>query len=196
MLRLLLTRHGESEWNAVGRWQGQADPALSDTGRRQAGLAADRLGSVDAIVASDLERARHTATVISELLGVGPVLVEPGLRERDAGEWSGLTKDEVEQEWPGYLDSQRRPPAFEPDEPFLERILAGLAGIQERVGDGDVLVITHAGVIYAIERHLGVGFERMPNLGSRWLTDHDDRLALGERLLLIDPEEATVPDQI
>lgn len=196
MLRLLLTRHGQSEWNAVGRWQGQADPALSDLGRRQAGLAAERLGAVDAIVASDLERARHTATIISELLGEGPVLVDGDFRERDAGEWSGLTKAEIEQGWPGYLDSRQRPPGYEDEEPFLRRILSGIRRVREQVGDGDVLVVTHGGVIYAIERHLGAQFERIPNLGARWIADDGDHLEIGERLVLIDANETTVPHQI
>lgn len=196
MLRLLLIRHGQSEWNAVGRWQGQADPPLSDLGRRQAGRAAERLGAVDTIVSSDLERARCTATIISELLGEGPVQIEEGLRERDAGEWSGLTKVEIERAWPGYLDDRRRPPAFEPEDPFLERILEAIGRVREQIGDGDVLVVTHGGVIYALERHLGAGFERIPNLGARWLTDHGDRLELGDRFVLVDPDEVTIPDQL
>ena len=57
MTRVLLVRHGQSEWNADGRWQGQADPALTDLGRHQALHASRSLGSVDAIVASDLQRA-------------------------------------------------------------------------------------------------------------------------------------------
>src|SRR4029078_7240591 len=86
--RVLLARHGQSEWNAVGRWQGQADPPLSDLGRKQALVAADRIGTVDVIVSSDLERAVQTAFIISEALGVGPVITNELLRERDAGEWS------------------------------------------------------------------------------------------------------------
>ena len=72
--RLLALRHGESEWNALGRWQGQADPPLTDLGRLQAFHAARNLGVVDAIVASDLQRATDTARIISEALGVGPVV--------------------------------------------------------------------------------------------------------------------------
>jgi probable phosphoglycerate mutase len=196
VLRLLLTRHGQSEWTADGRWQGQADPPLSDVGRRQAAMAAERLGAVDAIVASDLDRARHTATIISELLGQGPVLVEGTLRERDAGEWAGLTKAEIERDWPGYLADRRRPPGFEAEAPFLERVLDGVARVTDRVGEGDVLVVAHGGVIYALERHLGAEFERIPNLGARWLVDRGDRLELGDRLTLVDPDAATVPDQI
>ena len=89
MTRVLLVRHGQSEWNADGRWQGQADPPLTDLGRHQALHAARNLGVVDAIVASDLQRASETALIIAGELGVGPLVLEPDLRERDAGEWSG-----------------------------------------------------------------------------------------------------------
>src|SRR5690349_6102426 len=92
---ILLVRHGQSEWNAQGRWQGQADPPLSELGRQQAFSASRKIGSVDVIVASDLERALHTAQIISGQIGVGPVIVEPLFRERDAGEWSGLTREEI-----------------------------------------------------------------------------------------------------
>ncbi len=57
--RLLLVRHGQSEWNAAGRWQGQADPPLTDLGRAQARAAARAIGGVDAVFASDLQRARR-----------------------------------------------------------------------------------------------------------------------------------------
>src|SRR3954449_1914254 len=100
---LLLVRHGQSEWNAVGRWQGQADPPLTELGREQARLAARSLGALDAIFASDLQRATETALIISNALGVGPVVIDPDLRERDAGEWSGLTRSEIEEQYPGYL---------------------------------------------------------------------------------------------
>ena len=108
MTRMLLVRHGQSEWNALGRWQGQADPPLSALGREQARSAVARLGAVDLIVASDLDRALTTAAIMAEGLGVGPVMVEPRLRERSAGEWSGLTRAEIDEQWPGYLD--RAPP--------------------------------------------------------------------------------------
>ena len=85
--RLLLVRHGQSEWNAVGRWQGKADPELTDFGRQQAFHAAQRIGSVDVIVASPLVRAFETAQIISSQIGVGPIVIDPDLMERDAGEW-------------------------------------------------------------------------------------------------------------
>ncbi|MEY2406219.1 MAG: glucosyl-3-phosphoglycerate phosphatase, partial [Acidimicrobiaceae bacterium] len=84
-VRILLVRHGQSEWNALGRWQGQADPPLSDLGRLQAHAAAHALGAVGAVFASDLVRAAETAAIIAAELGVGPVVIDADLRERDAG---------------------------------------------------------------------------------------------------------------
>ncbi|HYF46712.1 MAG TPA: histidine phosphatase family protein, partial [Acidimicrobiales bacterium] len=158
MLRVLVIRHGQSEWNAVGRWQGQADPPLTDLGRHQAAHAAQHVGAVDAVVASDLERSRVTAEIIAEQIGVGPVLVDPGLRERDAGEWQGLTKAQIADQWPGYLEDRRRPPAFEPDDAFQARIFAALDRVREEVPDGHVLAVAHAGVVYQVEAVLGAGF--------------------------------------
>ena len=198
-MRLLLVRHGESEWNAVGRWQGQADPPLSDVGRQQALVAAGVVGSVDAIVASPLERAHQTALIISEALGIGPVGIVTDLQERHAGEWQGLTRDQIDEQYPGYLVDRRRPPGFEPDESLLGRALAALDGIAAELdGAEDVLVITHGGLIYAVERHLGEPFVRIPNLGARQLTRTGDGWAIGDRMLLIDPTEVEVtnPGQI
>src|SRR5687767_12015126 len=106
--RILLVRHGESEWNASGRWQGWADAPLSELGQQQAVEAAQAVGAVDAVVASDLSRAAETARIISELIGVGPVLTMEGLRERDVGEWSGLTRKEIGERWPETLEAWGR----------------------------------------------------------------------------------------
>lgn len=209
--RALLVRHGQSEWNAAGRWQGQADPPLSDLGRRQARSAALAMGAVDAVFASDLRRAAETAAIIAGELGIGPVLVDEGFRERDAGEWSGLTRDEIERGWPGYLDppadehagfgpstAPRRPPGWETDASVLERAVAALGRVHDTVGDGDALVITHGGLIYVLEGHLGAPFARLANGGGRWLSVDGDRLTLGERIVLVGDDGApvTVPDQL
>lgn len=204
MPRLLLVRHGQSEWNADGRWQGQADPPLSELGRLQARAAGATIGAVDAIVASPLERAHHTAMAISESVGVGPVLVLDDLMERHAGEWQGLTRAQIDAQYPGYLEDRgeqrRRPPGWEDDDVLLERVLRAIATIlTELDGADDVVAVTHGGVIYALERHLGADFQRIPNLGARFVTvDASGRMALGERLLLVDPDEVlvTLPDQI
>jgi probable phosphoglycerate mutase len=209
MARILLVRHGESEWNSLGRWQGQADSPLTDLGRRQAKAATRALGPVDAIACSDLQRAQVTAEIISSELGVGPVIVDPDLRERDAGEWSGLTRGDIHERYPGWLPDDpalrdgpaanvRRPPGWEPDEHLRDRAVAAIGRLAAVVGDGEALAITHGGLVYAIEGHLGDGWHRLPNLGGRWVDVDGDRLALGERVVLVDPHDVavTTPDQI
>lgn len=196
MTQMLLVRHGQSEWNALGRWQGKADPALTDLGRHQAFHASARVGSVDVVCASPLLRALDTARIISEQIGVGPVVVEPELAERDAGEWEGLTRAEIEQQWPGYLATDRRPPGYEGHEALIARARGALDRIHAEFEGADVLVVTHGGLIGAVERDAGLPWERMPNLGGRWVTHHGDRLAVGDRLVLVDDDELTVPSQI
>ncbi|HKY17111.1 MAG TPA: histidine phosphatase family protein [Microthrixaceae bacterium] len=197
MIRLLLVRHGQSEWNADGRWQGQADPPLTELGRTQARHAAAALGAVDAIVSSPLDRAAETAAIISAELGIGPVLTEDDLQERHAGEFAGLTRDEIEVAYPGYLADGRRPPGWEDDDALLERVSGAIGRIAATIGDGDVLVVTHGGVVMNLEGHLGTERHRLPNLSGRWLEVRDDgTLVLGERLDLLTGAELTVPDQI
>ena len=195
MLNLLLARHGQSEWNAVGRWQGQADPPLSELGRAQARGAANQAGAFDAIFASDLERALHTATIISTTLGVGPVIVDPRLKERDAGEFSGLTRAEIDTQFPGMLDRGEWPPGWEDDEAVLTRVLAALDDILTTTGGhGDVLAVSHGGIIYTREGHFGLAHERIANLGARWLHHDGSAWRLGERLLLA-PDDITIDNQ-
>src|SRR5690242_8696605 len=95
MATLLLVRHGETDWNAEGRLQGQTDRPLNEYGRRQARELAERLAGdgVVAIYASDLSRAKETAEIVGGRLGL-PVVVDPDLRERNWGTWEGLTPRE------------------------------------------------------------------------------------------------------
>lgn len=196
MTRLLLTRHGQSEWNATGRWQGKADPALTDFGRQQAFHAAQRVGSVDVIVSSPLIRAYETAQIISSHIGVGPILLEADLMERDAGVWQGLTRAEIEDQWPGYLGHDKWPPGYELHDELLERTHAALHRIHTEFEGAEVLVLTHGGVIGTLELSCGHEWQRMPNLGGRVFTHHGDRVTSGERLVLVEDHEITVPDQI
>ncbi len=194
--RALLTRHGQSEWNALGRWQGQADPPLSELGRRQAHEAARSLGAVDGIWASDLQRAAETAAIIGDDMGVGPVVLDADLRERDAGEWTGLTRAEIERRYPGYLPDGRRPAGWESDEHLVARARRALGRIADAIPGGDGLVITHAGVVFAVERGLGQDRTRLANLEGRWVTMTPEGLRLGDRVVLAEPQDVTVPRQM
>jgi broad specificity phosphatase PhoE len=198
---LLVVRHGQSTWNADGRWQGQADPPLSPLGEQQAAAAARTLHTCDAVFGSDLQRAARTASIIAATVladaATGAVL-DARIRERDAGPWTGLTRREIEERDPGALRDGRRPPGFEPDETLAARALAALVEFAGAVPAGGVgLVVTHAGVIRAVERTLGGEPDAVPNLGGRRLLVESGALALGEPVLLLDATtEVTIPRQL
>lgn len=202
MTRLLLVRHGESVWNADGRWQGQADPPLTERGRDQARHAAASLGSIDAIVTSDLERAADTGAIIARELGVDHLAVEPRLRERDAGPLSGLTRAEIHRIHPNLLPDDpagfepgeggepRWPDGWESDDSLWARVSLALEATAAAVPGGDVLVVTHGGVMYAVERRLGgPGRGRLSNLMGVHVTAATGGFVLGERTMLVDPDE-------
>jgi broad specificity phosphatase PhoE len=202
--RILLVRHGQSEWNASGRWQGWADPDLTDLGRQQAFEAASAVGAVDAIVASDLQRATQTALIISEAIGVGPVLTDADLRERDVGEWTGHTREEIEARWPGSYEAWRtggmpNPPGGEDNDLIIERVLRGLRRVAEEFAGGEVLVVSHGGVIRLLERRHGIEKPPpCPNLGGVVVDVHGERIDVGGRVLLLDEstDHVTAPTNL
>jgi broad specificity phosphatase PhoE len=157
---LLLVRHGETDWNADGRLQGQTDRPLNDFGRRQARTLAEQLAGeeLEAIYSSDLSRARETAEIVGERLDL-PVELDPELREKDWGTWEGLTAVERDRvEFVGESAEEHR-----------ERTLRALRRIAERhPGDGRVLVVTHGGSIRRVQTAvLGLALPVVENCG-RW----------------------------
>ena len=171
---ILLLRHGQSEWNALQRWQGTADPPLNELGRRQAEFVAAVLadqGHVFAGVwASDLRRASETAAIIAASLDAAEVQIEPRLREADVGEWEGMTSGEIAAAWPGYLEARRRPPGFEPFDSVVARAVSALHDIASGPDPAVArLVVAHSGVIRTLVHHLGEVDSRVPNLGGVWL---------------------------
>lgn len=202
MTEVLLVRHGQSEWNAQGRWQGQADPPLSQLGLDQADAAGRHLRTwkpFDGMATSTLDRAATTGDVIARHLGFDEPFRTSNLAERSAGEWSGLTRDEIERRYPGYLRSRRYPPGYEPDDEFLPRIHKGLRDVVENVSGDRLLVVAHGGVVYCIEQSLGEPFRHLQNLGAVWLTVNGDAdIELGVRVdLLVDfAGPHTTPRQI
>jgi broad specificity phosphatase PhoE len=155
MTTILIVRHGQSTWNAEHRWQGLADPPLSELGRRQAReLAAELLGTpLDAVYSSDLQRARDTAEVVARAKGL-TVVTDPSLREIDIGEWSGLTTEEIKAQFPaGWERNVAGRDGWEHGEPHAamsDRIVTAVAGIATRHPNGQILCTLHGGVIRAL----------------------------------------------
>jgi broad specificity phosphatase PhoE len=164
---LILARHGETDWNRDGRWQGHADAPLNERGREQARALADELAAEDvgAVYSSDLSRARETAEIIAARLG-RRVEVDARLREVDVGGWSGLTMAEIEARFPDevarWRDEQRH--AFDGGESYAtmgERVVAAAEEIAARHPGQQVVVVLHGGPIRALLAHAaGVSYEQ------------------------------------
>jgi broad specificity phosphatase PhoE len=152
---LLLARHGETDWNRDGRWQGLSDTRLNDLGREQAQELASGLDdAVDVVYSSDLARARETAEIVAARLGL-EVRFDSRLRERGFGAWEGLTTTEIEDR---FAESHRRWRAgegagaddAEPFADFAARIHSFLEDAVQRHPGETVLVIAHGGSIRVI----------------------------------------------
>jgi len=176
--RLLLWRHGRTEWNATGRMQGRTDTALDPVGVRQAHeaaplLAAERPG---AIVSSDLARARYTAEVLGDLVGL-PVHLDARLQETGLGPWEGLTDVDVAARWP---EAHRRwrhgepvgLAGVEPPHEVAARLRAAICDALDGT-EGTLVVVSHGGAARrAIQAFLGWSDDvvaRLAPLGNcRW----------------------------
>ena len=158
---IFLVRHAESEWNASGLWQGHADPPLSEAGRGQLSALVTRLSEelagerVSRVVCSDLIRARQTAEALGASLGLS-VQSDPGLRELDVGDWSGLTRAEIEARGPELLarfeagDSDTRPPGGETRREIRHRARFALRSIVNANAWGRIVLVSHLGLIRAL----------------------------------------------
>jgi alpha-ribazole phosphatase len=150
MTKLILVRHGQTDWNREGRYQGQSDPPLNLTGRQQAQLLADKLADrpLDAIYSSDLRRATETAQIIAQRHGL-PVRQDQRLREINQGEWEGLRVSEIITRYPqiwavGQHDPlQMRAPGGEAPAEVAERVWAAISDIARVHPAGAVLIVSH-----------------------------------------------------
>lgn len=178
--RLILVRHGETDWNLEGRYQGQADVPLNERGREQAKLLAERLRGerIEAIYASDLSRAYETAKIIAGAIGQEVKTLE-SLREVDTGVWTGLTFQEVESGYPEHLKEWRADPLGvkrlegESYLALFERTRAAIKEITEAHPHQTVLIVGHGGNIKCIVLDaLGVGADRGIEIASRFAADN------------------------
>jgi alpha-ribazole phosphatase len=156
VLRWIFVRHGETAWNADGRYQGQADVPLSAVGRQQAEAVARRLASeaLTAIHSSDLRRAHATAETIAAHHD-RPVQLEPRLREVCFGQWQGLTYAQMAAQFPDQVARwnadrvHRAPPGGETLAQVAARVAAALDDVRAAYDDGTVLLVAHGGTIRA-----------------------------------------------
>lgn len=157
--RLIMVRHGQTEWNVADRMQGQVDTELSEVGRRQAKGVARELGEANAIaiLSSDLRRAYDTAAAIADHTSL-PVVRDPRLRETSLGQWEGLTHLEVDDRYPGArlqwrLDASLVPPGGESKLAVGARALPVIEEVFREHSDWPghaVVVVAHGGLIAAL----------------------------------------------
>jgi broad specificity phosphatase PhoE len=187
-IRILLIRHGESEWNAVRRWQGIADVELTERGREQGRRAAQVLvrrfddPTRVTIWSSTLRRAAETADLIAAAFGVDDTHPDARLVEADAGPWQGLTPVEIDAGWPGDRANGRRPAGFEGREAVLDRAHRAIVDIGRATQPGQQpIVVTHSGVIRTIVGEAGITDLSIPNLAG-WYVD-----VAGDEIIVIEP---------
>ena len=172
---VILVRHGETEWNLVGRWQGTTDIPLSDAGRAQARDLGQRLrgAGITRVHTSHLSRARETADIVAATWDLRvPVIVDERLRERGYGGFEGLTRDECAarfpQAWAEYQADRRAvPPDAEPQAEIIARVMAAMheiAAATDLPPTTPVLVVSHGGSIRSFV-HAAVGV-LLPPLGN------------------------------
>lgn len=160
-------RHGETEWNRLRKIQGQTDIPLNETGKQQAALAADRLvhETWDGIYASDLARARQTAEIISDRLGVKILGLDARLRERGFGSLEGTLYGTRNVEWAA-KDGRNGAGAsdVESESAIVERGLGFVNELTTRMAGKKVIVVSHGGFIRRLLAVLtGVRLEPLPN---------------------------------
>lgn len=150
MTRFILIRHGETDWNIEGRWQGQADVPLNSRGREQAAKLAQTLTGMDIsiIYASDLSRTVETASILARSLNV-ELRLDARLREIHQGEWQGVLSSEIQKK---YADEFRRrrdnpmsvaPPGGETASQVMERVAAAIEDIRLSHPEETVAIVSH-----------------------------------------------------
>lgn len=150
--RLWLVRHGQTDWNLQGRWQGQSPlaPALNETGRVQTQTVCAHLQRecFSAVYASDLLRSRQTAQLIAEALNL-PVSLEPRLREMHLGDWEGMLFEDIQAGYPQKLLERARDPwntnapGGESPAQVAERVRFAMNEIAARHRGESVLIVAH-----------------------------------------------------
>jgi 2,3-bisphosphoglycerate-dependent phosphoglycerate mutase len=160
MTRILLARHGETDWNRQGRWQGHSDQPLNAAGLAQAEALGRRLAreNLAALYTSDLLRASQTAAAVSRETGLEPIPT-PGLREVDVGDLAGLDRAAAGVRYPDWYTRWREGtvdtyPGGERFADLRDRALAAFDRIADRHAGQTALAVCHNGIIRAIVLHV------------------------------------------
>lgn len=166
MTELWLLRHGQTDWNLTGRWQGQASeaPGLNETGRKQAMAASEKMRrvAISAIYCSDLLRARQTAEILAIPFGL-PVFLEQRLREINLGMWEGMPFEMIETQYPNELAARRLDPYHtsapngESPDDVAKRVLEAMNMIANKHPGQSILIVGH-GITLSIINCLAQGF--------------------------------------
>ena len=188
-MTIFLVRHGETEWNRVGRYQGGLDSPLIRLGIAQAQAIGRRLACLPeaagaALVASPLGRARHTAQIIAECLGRAvPPRFDERLREVSLGEWDGLDRAEIRARAPAAFAGEGRLEWYfhGPGGERYGEFAARLAGWLDETGEGPVVAVCH-GVVSRVLRGLYLGLPQAAALALAVPQDRIFRLAGGSVL--------------
>jgi len=150
MTHLCLIRHGQTDWNLEGRYQGQSDVPLNEKGLEQAKSLIEKLDgqTFAAIYSSDLERARQTAEPVAKTLGM-TVNIEPRLREINQGQWEGVLVENIKARYAEVWSKRTedpanvRPPGGETVREVATRVYAALDDIAQKYPGENVLVVSH-----------------------------------------------------
>ncbi|KHK95293.1 fructose-2,6-bisphosphatase [Microbacterium mangrovi] len=197
MTRMILVRHGQTDWNRERRIQGATDIPLNDTGRAQAIEAGrslrDAVGAAPLVVASDLSRAHETARIIAAELDAAEPRLYPGLRERAYGDAEGTTDEEFSARWGSWTDAVV--PNAEAPDVVRARALSALQQIDRDLRAEHaptaqtVIVVTHGALIRQVLLHATGGAyppvdESLPNATAYPLLMERDRLRYLEAVLV------------
>ncbi len=205
-VQVVLWRHGQTTWNAEGRFQGQTDVSLDSLGRAQARRTAPLLARLepDLLVSSDLSRAHHTAQALADVTGL-TVDLDSDLRETHGGVFQGLTGAEIRQQYPldwaawASGDPHHRPPGGESRTDVAARMLAAVLRAAGRiVGDGLVVLATHGGAArLAVAQLIGLPLNRVGSLGvisnTAWTMLERRRGPGADEWVLIEHNARTLP---